>query len=230
MIIVISILLAIIVLLFMYIFLVKNDNTKRYENSKTIDNDSTLLKEVKMRQYIGIKEINNNFITTKDNEVACILDVSTPEFSLMTESDQTNYENGLMEFIFKLNYSLKIITIVVNKDLKNVIKKLEENKEKILNENLKQYSVNLQKELMKEQQQHECKKYYVIYEKNKSKDNIKELEKKVNRFITEMENANCTARILTTKEIIKLLNKQINKYTSINLEELEKNKAFAIAT
>ena len=226
--------LTIIVLLSGYIVLEKklggNEN-KKHVNTQNYDSNSQLIKTVDLRKLLGIRNVKNNLITSEDNNLSCIIDVSTPEFALMTKEDQTNYENNLIELVFKLNFSMKVITLVRNKNFKNVIENLEENRNNIENYNLNTYSQSLQNELIKEQKNKTIKKYYVIYTKEKGEyeDKLKELQKKTSTFINGMKNAGCTTKILTTNQALELLNTLIKKYDKLDMQVLEEKNVFDIA-
>lgn len=230
------IMLTIIIMLAGYIILEKTvgnktDNKSNKNNTETYDPNSQLVKVVNIKKMLGIKSIKNNLITTDDSNLTCIIDVSTPEFDLMTEEDQTLYEDRLIELVFKLNFSIKILTIIRNKDLKSVIENLELNRTNVENENLNSYSISFQNELLKEQNNKTIKKYYAIYtdEKGTYEEKLKELQKKASTFIKGMQAAGCRTRILTTNESLELLNTVIKKYDKLDMQFLEENNVFDIA-
>ena len=232
-IIIFGLMLTLIIMLAGYIILEKiygNDN-KKTNNIQDYDVNSQLLKTVNLKKMIGIKSVKNNLITSEDSNLSCIIDVSTPEFSLMTTEDQTIYENRLMELIFKLNHSMKIITIIRNKNLKKIIETLESYRNNIENQSLNTYSQSFQKELIKEQNNKTIKKYYVIYTKEKGdyEDKLKELQKKASTFINGMSAAGCRTKILTTNESLELLNTLTKKYDKLDMQVMEENNVFDIA-
>lgn len=230
------IMLTIIIMLAGYIILEKTvgnktENKPSKNNVETYDPNSQFIKVVNLKKMLGIKSVKNNLITTDDSNLTCLIDVSTPEFSLMTEEDQTLYEDRLIELVFKLNFSIKVLTIVRNKNLKSVIENLELNRARVENENLNSYSISFQNELLKEQNSKEIKKYYAIYTKEKGtyEEKLKELQKKANTFIKGMQAAGCSTRILTTNESLELLNTVIKKYEKLDVQYLEENNVFDIA-
>ncbi len=230
------IMLTIIIMLAGYIILEKTvgnktENKPNKNNTYTYDPNSQFIKVVNLKKMLGIKSVKNNLITTDDSNLTCVIDVSTPEFSLMTDEDQTLYEDRLIELIFRLNFSIKILTIVRNKNLKNIIENLELNRARVENENLNSYSISFQNELLKEQKSKEIKKYYAIYTKEKGtyEEKLKELQKKASTFIKGMQAAGCRTRILTTNESLELLNTAIKKYEKLDVQSLEENNVFDIA-
>ena len=89
------IMLTIIIMLAGYIILEKTvgnktENKPNKNNTDTYDPNSQLIKVVNLKKMLGIKSVKNNLIMTDDN-LTCLIDVSTPEFSLMTDEDQTLY-------------------------------------------------------------------------------------------------------------------------------------------
>lgn len=228
MIIMIFALIGIIAVLFIYILF---GNIKPKENeTDDYDCNSELIRTVKIRKTLGIKSIKNNLITTKDDNLVCVLDVSTPEFSLMSISDQTLYENKLIELAFKINYNFKIITIVHNKDLKNIIEQLKNNQLSIENEKTKQYCTELINELMNEQKQYTVKKYYVIYDAENIRydEKLKNLKKKVSSFVNCMSEAGCSTKILETNQLINFLSIMLKKYEKLDIQHLEETNIFDI--
>ncbi|QSX05459.1 hypothetical protein JYG23_12350 [Sedimentibacter sp. zth1] len=228
--------LTIIIMLVGYIILEKTvgnktENKPCRNNTETYDPNSQLIKVVNLKKTLGIKSIKNNLITTEDSNLTCLIDVSTPEFNLMTEEDQTLYENRMIELVFKLNFSIKILTIIRNKNLKSVIKNLELNRADVKNENLNSYSMSFQNELIKEQNNKTIKKYYAIYTKEKGtyEQKLKELQKKASTFIKGMQATGCRTQILTTNESLELLNTVIKKYEKLDIQSLEENNVFDIA-
>lgn len=230
MILLIFILLSIIAVLLMYIVIEKTQNTNRSKSTETTDFNSELKQKTSLQKFLGIKKIQNSLVTSDKDELSCVINISTPDFAVLSESDQEMYENKLIDAVFKLNHDMKILTIVRNVTMKDTIEKLEEEREKISNDYLYNYSINLEEALKEEQEEKVFEKYYFIYSRLKGsyEERLKDLKYKVNNFINSMEASGSKAKILTTNEILELSNVLIKKYDKLDMAQIEEKGAFEI--
>lgn len=230
MIMLIFVLLSIIAVLIMYIVIEKTQNTDRSKSTETIDSNSELKQKTSLQKFLGIKKIQNSLVTSDKDDLSCVINISTPDFAVLSESDQEMYENKLIDAVFKLNHDIKILTIVRNVTMKDTIEKLEEEREKISNDYLYNYSINLEEALKEEQEEKVFEKYYFIYSRLKGsyEERLKDLKYKVNNFINSMEASGSKAKILTTNEILQLSNVLIKKYDKLDMEQIEEKGAFEI--
>ncbi len=230
MIMLIFVLLSIIAVLIMYIVIEKTQNTDRSKSTETIDSNSELKKKTPLQKFLGIKKIQNSLVTSDKDDLSCVINISTPDFAVLSESDQEMYENKLIDAVFKLNHDIKVLTIVRNVTMKDTIEKLEEEREKISNDYLYNYSINLEEALKEEQEEKVFEKYYFIYSRLKGnyEERLKDLKYKVNNFINSMEASGSKAKILTTNEILELSNVLIKKYDKLDMEQIEEKGAFEI--
>ncbi len=230
MIMLIFVLLSIIAVLIMYIVIEKTQNTDRSKSTETIDSNSELKQKTSLQKFLGIKKIQNSLVTSDKDDLSCVINISTPDFAVLSESDQEMYENKLIDAVFKLNHDIKVLTIVRNVTMKDTIEKLEEEREKISNDYLYNYSINLEEALKEEQEEKVFEKYYFIYSRLKGsyEERLKDLKYKVNNFINSMEASGSKAKILTTNEILQLSNVLIKKYDKLDMEQIEEKGAFEI--
>ncbi len=230
MIMLIFVLLSIIAVLIMYIVIEKTQNTDRSKSTETIDSNSELKQKTSLQKFLGIKKIQNSLVTSDKDELSCVINISTPDFAVLSESDQEMYENKLIDAVFKLNHDMKILTIVRNVTMKDTIEKLEEEREKISNDYLYNYSINLEEALKEEQEEKVFEKYYFIYSRLKGsyEEKLKDLKYKVNNFINSMEASGSKAKILTTNEILELSNVLIKKHDKLDMAQIEEKGAFEI--
>lgn len=226
----IFVLLSIIAVLIMYIVIEKTQNTDQSKSTENMDYNSELKQKTSLQKFLGNKKIQNSLTTSDKDELSCIINISTPDFRVLSESDQEMYENKLIDAVFKLNHDIKVLTIVRNITLKDTIAKLEEGREKIVNDFLYNYSISLEEALMAEQEEKVFEKYYVIYSRAKGSyaEKLKDLKYKVNNFISSMEASGNRAKILTTNEILELSNVLIKKYDKLDMEQIEEKGAFEI--
>ena len=232
MIMLIFVLLSIITILAMYIIIEKKQgsDTGGSKINENKDLSSELQQKTAMQKLLGIKKIQNSLIVSDRDELSCIINISTPDFQALSESDQEMYENKLIDTVFKLNHDIKVITIVRNITLKGTIEKLVEERENITNDYLFNYSINLENALETEQEEKVFEKYYVIYSREKGdyEDRLKDLKYKVNNFINSMEASGAKAKILSTNEILELSNVLIKKYDKLSMEQIEEKGAFEV--
>ncbi len=226
----IFLLLSIIVILIMYIVIEKKQGQSANKLDNNNDSGSEVIQRTSMQKTLGIKKIQNSLTTSEKDELSCVLNVSTPDFSVLSESDQEIYENRLIDAVFKLNHDIKILTMVRNINMKNTIVKMEEERERISNDYLYNYSINLEESLKKEQEEKAFEKYYFIYSRAKGgyEEKLKDLKYKVNNFINSMEASGSKVKILTTNELLELSNVLIKKYDKLNMEQIEEKGAFEI--
>jgi len=226
----IFVLLSIIAVLIMYIVIEKTQNTDRSKSTETIDSNSELKQKTSLQKFLGIKKIQNSLVTSDKDELSCVINISTPDFAVLSESDQEMYENKLIDAVFKLNHDMKILTIVRNVTMKDTIEKLEKEREKISNDYLYNYSINLEEALKEEQEEKVFEKYYFIYSRLKGsyEEKLKDLKYKVNNFINSMEASGSKAKILTTNEILELSNVLIKKHDKLDMAQIEEKGAFEI--
>ncbi len=226
----IFVLLSIIAVLIMYIVIEKTQNTNQNKSIENMDSDSELKQKTSLQKFLGIKKIQNNLVTSDKDELSCVINISTPDFQVLSESDQEMYENKLIDAVFKLNHDIKVLTIVRNIALKDTITKLEEVRGRIVNDFLYNYSISLEEALMAEQEEKVFEKYYFIYSRVKGsyEEKLKDLKYKVNNFISSIEASGSRAKILTTNEILELSNVLIKKYDKLDMEQIQEKGAFEI--
>ncbi len=230
MIMIIFILLSIIAILAMYIVVEKTQNTGSKKIDEGLDINSELQKKTDLQKIMSIKNIKNSLTISDKDELSCILNISTPDFNFLSDSDQELYENRLIDAVFKLKHDIKVITIVRNINVKETIERLTEERENITNDYLHNYSLNLEEALLAEQEGKVFEKYYVIYTRTKGsyEERLKDLKYKVNNFINSMELTGSKVKILTTNELLELSNVLLKKYDKINIEQLEEKGVFEI--
>ncbi len=229
MIMLIFMLLSVIAILVMYIVLDKKQGIG--SSSKTDKNtNSELQQKTAMQKLLGIKKIQNSLMISDKDELSCVINISTPDFRVLSESDQEMYENKIIDAVFKLNHDIKVLTIVRNITMKDTIERLIEEREKVTNDYLHNYSINLEEELRSEQEEKVFEKYYVIYSRIRGsyEEKLKDLKYKVNNFISSMEASGSKAKILATNELLELSNALTKKYDKLNMEQLEEKGAFEI--
>lgn len=223
----IFVLLSIITILIMYIlFDKKSVKTKKSttRNNTSKDYDSEIIKYTDLEKLLKIKSINNNIITTLNNEISCVIKISTPDYNIMSESDQTIYENRLIELMYKLNHDIKVITIVRNAETETIVTNIQQSRKNLdNNQNLINYSNNLEQALKGEKSTKVFQKYYCIFSREKySEEKINDLKHKSASFIKSVENTGSSAKILNTGELIELLSVILKKYEAINIKLFKK--------
>mgnify|MGYP000856622795 CR=1 FL=1 len=225
-------LLSVIAVLVMYIVIGKvqipDNNGKANENK---DSGSELKQKTSLQKLLGIKKIQNSLTISDKDELSCVINISTPDFLVLSESDQEMYENKLIDAVFKLNHDIKIINIVRNITLKDTVERLIDEREKISNDYLYNYSINLEEALISEQEEKVFEKYYVISSsrlKGNYEEKLKDLKYKVNNFVNSMEASGSKAKILTTNELLELQNVLINKYGKLDMKQIEEKGAFEV--
>lgn len=220
----IFILIAIITILIMYILFDKKNiktktSTTRTNTSK--DYDSEIIKHTDLEKLLKIKSINNNIITTINNDISCVIKVSTPDYNIMSESDQTIYENRLIELMYKINHDIKVITIVRNAETETIVTNIQQSRKNLdNNQNLINYSNNLEQALKEEKSIKVFQKYYCIFSRGKdSEERLKDLKHEVYSFINGLESIGSSASVLNTDELIELFNVLLKKYEIIKIKE-----------
>ncbi|NMB10432.1 MAG: hypothetical protein GX982_07055 [Tissierellia bacterium] len=113
-----------LVVAFVYTKLAPKNKSKKNNNTQKDENNTKDLSELK--EYIGLKDIKNSVIRLKNGGMRVVLSISSSDFELLTDEEQFNMENALIQFGLSLGHSIQFFTTPTRIEIKEPSKAIEE--------------------------------------------------------------------------------------------------------
>lgn len=209
----------------------KNKNTTLNENDEDKDKDSKSSSKSEIKDLIGIKDIKNKIIYLKDGGMRMILSISSPDFELLTDEEQTIFEDGLRQFALILTSPVLFFTtptrIETKEPLEAVTRLIDENDENIP-EKLKIYAsqfYNQLKELENTKGIYVRKSFCVVgvNSSNNEKKALNELRARVELVAGGLSQSRMKVNFLDSEQVAQLLADVLNKGNNILISQLMKD-------
>ena len=156
---------------------------------------------VSTQMYLDISEIKNDAVVLKDGTLRSVLMVSSINFSLKSEDEQSALVSSYVTFLNYLDFPIQIVIQSRKLDTDNYIKKIEEQEESLTNDLLKKQIVNYKsyvKELV-ELGEIMTKSFYIVVP-------YSPIEDRKNGFFARLET------VLSPSKVINLSQKKFEKY------------------
>ena len=205
---------------------------KNNQNNKNnlLEEEQTLSKKEKneLQKKIGIKRIKDNVILLNDGNYRAILSISSPDFELLTEEEQSSFENALIQFGLSLTFPVQFFTTTIKIETKDPVKIIE----KFLNEDndmelekLKNYGIKLKQQLeaIENERGIQVRQSFCIVGTDNVTDEkrmIMELRNRADTIISGLSAARMKVNIMNSTRIAQLLSDYFNKHSNTNIENM----------
>lgn len=179
-------------------------------------------------KLIGIKKIKDNLITLIDNNFRSVLSISSPDFELLTDDEQSTFENALMRFALSLNFPVQFFTTTIKIETKEPVKMIENfinSDEEMELDKLKSYASKLKEQLEaieNERGVHVRQSFCITGTDNvyDEKRMIMELKNRNDTIAAGLSAARMKVNRLNSKRIAQLLSDYFNKHSNANIDKL----------
>lgn len=226
---------------FVYIFIMdKKKSKKKSRNSNVVElaenlEDAEYISQIK--KTFGIKAIYNDSVKLLNGNLSRILSISSPDFELLTEEEQSAFENQLMQFSLSINFPVIWHTtsrkVETEEPVKIIAKNLEDNSDETIPEGLRQYSEKLRNNLIRIENikgVYVRKSYCVVMSEFIQSDSrtYKELEARVEKVRFGLNSARMKVSLLDTYKTAQILSDILNRQNSVDIEKFVQNGALEL--
>lgn len=193
------------------------------------------IKSNKLKQLMDIKEIRNNKIYLKSGAIRVVLSISSPDFELLTDSEQTTFENCLIMSALSLNSPIEFYTTLKKIEIKDPVEDVERvinSTDEFITEGLKNYCSQLYvayKKIAEDKGVYVRKSFCTIgaYLPDKAEDKIlNELQSRVDNIAGGLSRANMRVNLLNSEQLAQLYCDIFNHNKGIQIEKMIKDGAF----
>lgn len=208
-----------------------NKNKKNKNKSFKKDNkDNHIINDI-----LGIESIfpyNNSChacIETVDS-YSIVLSYSTKDIELLTQAEQTAFEDNIISFLMSQNFPLKYKTTTSKYNLEDFKNQINSFKSDI--DVLEEYRRNLINKMceLEENKTTYIRKSYITISCNKIEDDYKrtmrELSSRLRTVLTGIGGAGIKFRVLTITDVYQLLYDSFNKNSNLLIKDLIENGSF----
>lgn len=205
---------------------VQNDN----EN-----NDGNKISSSELKKLTGIKKIKGSKIYMKNGAIRVNLGISSPDFELLTDDEQTSFEDCLMMSALSLNFPVQFHTTLKKIDIKEpaeLVEKTMNSSDTLISDNLKDYCSELYTSYRKLENEKGifvrksfCTVGAYIPDKDEKKV-LNELQSRVDNIGGGLSRARMKVNLLGSESTAQILTDLFNRGKNIKIENLEKEGAF----
>ena len=155
-----------------------------------------------------------------------ILEIGSIEYRLLNECEQDLIDISLTKISRTLSNNMQFFSTAVRVDTNEKIYEIRENMKKQKNQKMKEYGediIEYLENIMQDENLYVRRNYIIISTYESSEEARKNLTILCNTLIANLKDIKINARILNSNEIIDLLNKEINKDSTDNIELIIEN-------
>ena len=216
----IFILAGILVLIEAFIYTRKKN---KLEDVKLTDKANIKKEKKKLSNLWGINKIDNQLITSNNNQHSIIVELDSIEYSLLHSEEKESVDRELISIAQMLKFPIQFLEIKKQIELGDIMDEILINTLNA-NENLKQYGNEIIKHLEKLQDNKELferKNYMIISSFNNRKVAEIELKEFYQLLRYHLLNIKVSTRMLNDDEIIELIYEQLHKENKNKIIDLE---------
>ncbi|WP_234121524.1 hypothetical protein [Clostridium hydrogenum] len=209
----------------------KSSNFEQHEKS---DYEQSLDKNA-LKRLMNIKEIKSNKIYMKNGAIRVNLGISSPDFELLTDEEQTSFENCLIMCALSLNFPIMFHTTLKKMEIKEPADQVERtmnSSDTLISDNLKNYCSQLYTAYRKMEDEKGVfvrKSFCTIGAYLPDKDEKKvlnELQSRVDNIAGGLSRARMKVNLLNSESTAQIFADLFNRGKNIKIEKLEKEGVF----
>ncbi|PJI06588.1 MULTISPECIES: hypothetical protein [Clostridium] len=214
----------------------KKNKPKKQRNANTQnDNDGNKISSSELKKCTGIKKIKGSKIYMRNGAIRVNLGISSPDFELLTDDEQTAFEDCLMMSALSLNFPVQFHTTLKKIDIKEpaeLVEKTMNSSDILISDNLKDYCSELYtsyRKLENEKGIFVRKSFCTVGAYLPDKDEKKvlnELQSRVDNIAGGLSRARMKVNLLSSESTAQILTDLFNRGKNIKIESLEKEGAF----
>ncbi|MCR3759360.1 hypothetical protein KYB31_10215 [Clostridium felsineum] len=217
----------------------KPKKAKSNLNEGEKDNESSKVNSSELKKLTGIKKLKDSKIYMKNGSIRVNLAISSPDFELLTDEEQTSFEDCLMMSALSLNFPVQFHTTLKKIEIREpaeLVEKTMNSSDTLISDSLKDYCSQLYtsyRKLENEKGIYVRKSFCTVgaYLEGKDEKNIlNELQARVDNIAGGLSRARMKVNLLTSEGEAQLLGDIFNRGKNVNIEDLEKNGAFDLYT
>ncbi|URZ00621.1 hypothetical protein [Clostridium felsineum] len=217
----------------------KKGKTKKTKVIEEKDSEASRINSSELKKLIGIKKLKDSKIYIKNGAIRVNLSISSPDFELLTDEEQTSFEDCLMMSALSLNFPVQFHTTLKKIEIREpaeLVEKTINSSDTLISDSLKDYCSQLYtsyRKLENEKGIYVRKSFCTVgaYLEGKDEKNIlNELQARVDNIAGGLSRARMKVNVLTSEGEAQLLGDIFNRGKNINIEDLEKNGAFDLYT
>ncbi|URZ15418.1 hypothetical protein [Clostridium felsineum] len=217
----------------------KPKKTKSNLNEGEKDSESSKINSSELKKLTGIKKLKDSKIYMKNGSIRVNLSISSPDFELLTDEEQTSFEDCLMMSALSLNFPVQFHTTLKKIEIREpaeLVEKTMNSSDTLISDSLKDYCSQLYtsyRKLENEKGIYVRKSFCTVgaYLEGKDEKNIlNELQARVDNIAGGLSRARMKVNLLTSEGEAQLLGDIFNRGKNVNIEDLEKNGAFDLYT
>lgn len=174
-----------------------------------------------IKKMWGIEDIRNGVVHLSNNKYRRILAMGSLDFCLLSREEQKTVENQLMQTSMALQFPVQFITTTERVDTQQTVKEIdvlinsEEN-----NDKLKLYAQKMRhylSDMMEDRGVYVRRSYAVVCSDGQftAEKGIETLDRYAGTLMSTLSRAKITTTPLTTKQIVNLLYRELNKESPI---------------
>ena len=208
---------------------------KKNVNAQNDNNDGNKISSSELKKCTGIKKIKGSKIYMRNGAIRVNLGISSPDFELLTDDEQTSFEDCLMMSALSLNFPVQFHTTLKKIDIKEpaeLVEKTMNSSDTLISDNLKDYCSELYtsyRKLENEKGIFVRKSFCTVgaYLTNKDEKKVlNELQSRVDNIAGGLSRARMKVNLLSSESTAQILTDLFNRGKNINIENLEKEGVF----
>lgn len=209
----------------------KSSNGEQHEKS---DYEERLDRNA-LKKLMGIKEIKNNKIYMRNGAIRVNLGISSPDFELLTDEEQTTFENCLIMCALSLNFPVMFHTTLKKMEIKEPAEQVEgtmNSSDTAISDGLKDYCSQLYTAYRKMEDEKGVfvrKSFCTVGAYLPDKDEKKvlnELQARVDNIAGGLSRARMKVNLLNSESTAQIFTDLFNRGKNIKIEGLEKDGVF----
>ena len=210
-------------ILFLIETLIYTKKKDRLDDVKFVDKANIKKEKKKLSNLWGINEIDNQVVTSNNNQHSIIVELESIEYSLLHNEEKESVNRELISIAQMLKFPIQFLEIKKQIELGDIMDEILANTLNA-NENLKHYGDEIIKHLEKLQENKELferKNYMIISSFNNRKVAEIELKEFYQLLRYHLLNIKVSTRMLDNNEIAELIYEQLHKENKNKISELE---------
>lgn len=216
------IVLSIVVIIVTAILVRKNNRLYNFKQ----DTKKTEKKQKKnIKNIWGISLIKDDVITV-DGKNLIIIELGSIEYRLLNDKEQSVIDSALVKISKTLSYNVQFFSTIVRVDTNKKIEEIRNNMKMQNNQKMIEYGealIEYLEDIMLEDDLYVRKNYLIISSYEPRKEAVYNLkEYYFNTLKGELANIKITSKMLTDAGIVELLNREFNKNSEENIENIIK--------
>ncbi|AAK80007.1 cbb3-type cytochrome oxidase subunit 3 [Clostridium acetobutylicum] len=222
------------------VFYTRKQNKPKNKRAASVEvdennEDGVKVNNSELKKLTKIKKIKGSKIYLKNGAIRVNLGISSPDFELLTDEEQTSFEDCLMMSALSLNFPVQFHTTLKKIEIKEpaeLVEKTMNSSDSLISDNLRDYCSQLYssyKKLEHEKGIFVRKSFCTVGAYLPDRDEKKvlnELQSRIDNIAGGLSRARMKINLLNSESTAQILADLFNRGKNIKIETLEKDGAF----